>query len=60
MITIYIKSQIYDKLVTMLLSYDFSVTKGLFQLLLMQAFQYNQNTCSLEISNPFQKISEKN
>ena len=35
------KSQIYDKLVKMLLSYHFSVTKGLFQLLLMQAFQYN-------------------
>ena len=35
------KSQIYDKLVTMLLPYHFSVTKGLFQLLLMQAFQNN-------------------
>ena len=37
----FLKSQIYDKLVTMLLSYPFSVTKGLFQLLPMQAFLYN-------------------
>ena len=35
---IFLKSQIYDKLVTMLLSYHFSVLKGLFQPLKMQAF----------------------
>ena len=35
----FLKNQMYDKLVTMLLSYHFfPVTKGLFQLLLMQAF----------------------
>ena len=34
----FLKSQIYDKLVTMLLSYHFSVLKGLFQPLKMQAF----------------------
>ena len=37
----FLKSQIYDKLVTMLLSYHFSVTKGLFQLLLMEVVKYN-------------------
>ena len=34
----FLKSQIYDKLVTMLLFYHLSVTKEHFQLLLMQAF----------------------
>ena len=34
----------------MWLSYHFSVTNGLFQLLLMQAFQYNWDTYFLKIS----------
>ena len=37
----FLKSQIYDKLGRLLLSYHFSVTKGLFQLLSMQACQCN-------------------
>ena len=36
----FLKSQIYDKLATMLLSHHFSLTKGLFQFLLMQVFQH--------------------
>ena len=38
----FLKSQIYDKLVTMLLSYYFSVTKVLFQLLPMKPFSITQ------------------
>ena len=41
----------------MLLSYHFFVTKGLFQLLLMRAFQDNWNTCFLKILTPLVKNS---
>ena len=51
----FLKSQIYDKLVTMWLSYHFFVMKELFQLLPMQAFQDNENNFFLKISTPLVK-----
>ena len=51
----FLKSQIYDKIVTVWLSYHFSVTKGLFEFLLMQVFQHNLKTGFLKMLVPLVK-----